>query len=185
MALGADKESHAGDGLGLGFSWVCPGRRCERLRFYAWVRKIPWSRRWQTHSNILAMDRGAWQATVHVLAKSQTWLIGWTHTHTSKPLIPILLLTKGGEEDSLLLLPGNSRFTMLPSCPPRCGLMSAEPYPVVSLQFPEGISDRRWRQRTNTDSYSMYLEYNLCWWERLVWAAEHLHSRRFSCHCGI
>ena len=28
------------------------------------------------------MDRGAWQATVHGVAKSQTWLIDWTHTHT-------------------------------------------------------------------------------------------------------
>ena len=28
------------------------------------------------------MDKGAWWATVHVVAKSQTWLSGWAHTHT-------------------------------------------------------------------------------------------------------
>ena len=27
-------------------------------------------------------DRGAWQATVHGVAKSQTWLSNWTHTDT-------------------------------------------------------------------------------------------------------
>ena len=27
------------------------------------------------------MDRGAWQATVHGVAKSQTWLRYWAHTH--------------------------------------------------------------------------------------------------------
>ena len=28
------------------------------------------------------MDRGAWWATAHGVAKSQTWLRNWTHTHT-------------------------------------------------------------------------------------------------------
>ena len=28
------------------------------------------------------MDRGAWQATVHGVAKSQTWLSDWAHRHT-------------------------------------------------------------------------------------------------------
>jgi len=41
------------------------------------VGKIPWRRAWQaTHSSILAWkiteDRGAWQATVHGVAKSWT-----------------------------------------------------------------------------------------------------------------
>ena len=37
-----------------------------------------------THSGILAenlMHRGAWQATVHGVAKCQTWLSMCTHTH--------------------------------------------------------------------------------------------------------
>ena len=28
-----------------------------------------------------SMDRGAWQAPVNEITKSQTWLIGWAHTH--------------------------------------------------------------------------------------------------------
>ena len=38
-----------------------------------------------THSSILAwknpMDRGAWQATVQRVTKSQTWLNDWAHAH--------------------------------------------------------------------------------------------------------
>ena len=30
-----------------------------------------------------SMDREAWQATVHGVAKSQTELSEWTHTHTN------------------------------------------------------------------------------------------------------
>ena len=47
-----------------------------------WVRSLGWEDPLEegmaTHSSILAwrihMDRGAWQATVHGVAKSQTWL---------------------------------------------------------------------------------------------------------------
>ena len=31
------------------------------------------------------MYREAWKATVHAIAKSQTWLSSWTHTHTHTP----------------------------------------------------------------------------------------------------
>ena len=55
--------------------------------------KIPYRRRWQPTSVFLpgeSMDRGAWRATVHGAAKSQTWLgdctrartHASTHTHT-------------------------------------------------------------------------------------------------------
>ena len=33
-------------------------------------------------------DRGAWWATVHGVAKSQTWLSIWAHTHTHKICMP-------------------------------------------------------------------------------------------------
>ena len=33
-----------------------------------------------THSSVLALDRGAWQATVHGVTESQTWLSNWTTT---------------------------------------------------------------------------------------------------------
>ena len=51
--------------------------QCGRPGFDPWVRKIPWRR----NSNLLqdsclenSMDRGAWQATVHDVTKSQTRL---------------------------------------------------------------------------------------------------------------
>ena len=47
-----------------------------------WVQSLGWKdpmeEGWATHSSILAwrilMDRGAWQAAVHGVTKSQTWL---------------------------------------------------------------------------------------------------------------
>ena len=49
----------------------------KRHGFDSWVRKIPWRRAWQpTWYSCLEnpMDRGAWQATVHGVAQSQTRL---------------------------------------------------------------------------------------------------------------
>ena len=48
----------------------------RRHRFSPWVGKIPWRRKWQPTQVFLPgnpMDRGAWWATVHGVAKSQTW----------------------------------------------------------------------------------------------------------------
>ena len=42
-----------------------------------WVGKIPWRRAWQPTPVFLSgksMDRGAWQVTVHGVAKSRTQL---------------------------------------------------------------------------------------------------------------
>ena len=51
------------------------------LKFDPWVGKIPWRRAWQPipvlefHSCLEnPVNRGAWGATVHGVAKSQTWL---------------------------------------------------------------------------------------------------------------
>ena len=41
---------------------------CKRLGFHPWVRKIPWSRKWQPTPVFLpgeSMDRGAWWVIVH------------------------------------------------------------------------------------------------------------------------
>ena len=57
---------------------TCPYSRHERCGFDAWVEKIPW-RRSSPGGNPLQysclenpMDRGAWQATVHRITRSQT-----------------------------------------------------------------------------------------------------------------
>ena len=46
------------------------------LRFDPWVRKTPWGRKWQLTPVFLPgkIDRGAWWAIVHGVAKSQTLL---------------------------------------------------------------------------------------------------------------
>ena len=58
-----------------GFPGKEPAYQCRRCGLHHWVRKIPWGRKWQpTPVSCLenSMDRGAWQATVHGIAKSQT-----------------------------------------------------------------------------------------------------------------
>ena len=56
---------------------ACQCRRRNILEFDSWLGRSPEGK----HSNLLKysclenpMDRGAWQATVHQVAKSQTWL---------------------------------------------------------------------------------------------------------------
>ena len=55
----------------------CQCRRCKRLEFDTWVGKSPWRRAWQsTPVSCLEnlMDRGAWWATAHAVAKSRAWM---------------------------------------------------------------------------------------------------------------
>ena len=57
--------------------------------FDPWVRNVPWRRngnlcQYTCQDN--PMDTGAWQATVHRVAKSWTWLSDWACTHA--PYIP-------------------------------------------------------------------------------------------------
>ena len=60
-------------------------RRHERLGLDPWIGKILFGRAWQPLQYSCLenpMDRGAWQATVHRVTKSQTLLKGLnTHTH--------------------------------------------------------------------------------------------------------
>ena len=80
-----------------------------------WVRSLSWGDPLEegmaTHSNILAwrmpMDRGAWQATVHGVAKSQTQLSELAHTriHFSS--------RKGRCNQSLILLSNCSFYSYI------------------------------------------------------------------------
>ena len=55
---------------------ICQCRSFKRCGFDPWVRKIPWRREWLPTPVFLPgnMGRGAWQATVHGVAKSRTRL---------------------------------------------------------------------------------------------------------------
>ena len=58
---------------------TCQCRRHKRHGLNPWFRKIPWRMAWQSTSVFLPekipwTERGAWQATVHGVAKSQTQL---------------------------------------------------------------------------------------------------------------
>ena len=60
----------------------------KRCRFSPWVGKILWSRKWQPTPVFLPenpMDRGAWRATVHGVAKGRTGL-KLLSTHAEVPL---------------------------------------------------------------------------------------------------
>ena len=49
----------------------------QETQVHSWVRTILWSRKWQSIQVFLPenpMDRGAWQATVHGVSKSQRQL---------------------------------------------------------------------------------------------------------------
>ena len=74
-------------GIGLMYKEsACQCRRYRRHEFDSWVRKIPGGE----NSNPVQysclenpMDRAAWWATVHGVAKSWTWLSNWAHIMTS------------------------------------------------------------------------------------------------------
>ena len=70
------------------------GERCKRCEFAPWVGKIPWRRKWQPLQYSCPgnpMDRGAWWAAVHGVAKSWTWLsrhtqlvVQWLRCHAPR-----------------------------------------------------------------------------------------------------
>ena len=91
-----------------GFSRWCNDKEsvCQhkkRYGFSPWVKKIPWSRKWQPTPVLFcffflenSMDIGAWQDTVHGVTKSRTWLSRQTDTYwsvTRKRPIPVRRLT--------------------------------------------------------------------------------------------
>ena len=63
---------------------ACQCRRFERHGFNPWIGKIPWSRTWQCPSVFLPGKFHGQRnlATVHGVAKSQTWQSDWAHDLT-------------------------------------------------------------------------------------------------------
>ena len=62
---------------------ACQRRRRKRLKFSPWIEKIPRRMKWhplQYSCLENSMDKRAWWATVHGVAKSQTWLSTDTHS---------------------------------------------------------------------------------------------------------
>ena len=58
---------------------ACQSKRQKRCEFHPWVGEMTWRREWPTlqHSSLESpIDRGAWRAAVHRVAKSQTRLRG-------------------------------------------------------------------------------------------------------------
>ena len=72
-------------------------RRCGGLGFDPWVRKIPWSRKWQPTPVLLheKSHRRAWRATVHGVVKS--WH-DWVSTHTLKNIWSVHAFVEGGRK---------------------------------------------------------------------------------------
>ena len=56
---------------------ICQYMSSKRQGFNPWVKKIPWRRLWEPTPVFLtgeSVDKGAWRATVHRIAKSRTRL---------------------------------------------------------------------------------------------------------------
>ena len=59
---------------------TCHCKRHWRHEFDVWVRKIPWSRQWQSTPEFLT-ERGAWWVTVHgVLKRFSDWTTATTYS---------------------------------------------------------------------------------------------------------
>ena len=83
----------------VGKESACQGRRCKRLGFDPWVRKIPWSRKWQPTPVLLPGEfhrqrnlMGSWQ-----FMESKRVGHDWAQMHTHE----ITILPKGDSTNGL------------------------------------------------------------------------------------
>ena len=68
--------------------------------FDPWIGKVPWRRKFTTHSSSLgdAMNRGAWQAIVLGVAKSQTQLsdvLFWFQNSIQDTILYLVVMSVG------------------------------------------------------------------------------------------
>ena len=88
---------------------TCQYRTHKRCWFHPWVRKVPWRRTWNPLQYSCLkdpMDREAWRATVHRVAKSQTRRKQLS-THTQCKMWIQLIFSPNGEsvvQASLIIL---------------------------------------------------------------------------------
>ena len=88
--------------LSRGLSGKAPARQCRRHKrhgFDPWVGKIPWRRKWHPlQYSFLGnpKDRGAWWATVHGVAKSQTCLSSHARAHRVSTVVAYCMQEEKG-----------------------------------------------------------------------------------------
>ena len=74
---------------------ACQCRRCKRHGFNPWIRKIPWSRKWQPTPVFLPGKFHGQRSLLGYsdVAKSQTWLSNWTCTYMRQWQFSKLIVT--------------------------------------------------------------------------------------------
>ena len=80
---------------------TCHCRSCRRPGFDPWLGRSPGggkSNPLTYYCQYVPTDRGAWQATVHEVSKSQTWLRDWTHTAAIRQQ-PLPMVNSKGAQD--------------------------------------------------------------------------------------
>ena len=83
-----------------------------RDRFDPWVGKIPWRRTWESTPAFVPenpMDRGAWQATVHRIAESDTTEVTTHNIYALKKVNPCGLGTRNNSITCDLVRPTESQ----------------------------------------------------------------------------
>ena len=81
----------------------------------------------------LVMDREAWHAAIHGVARSQTRLSNWTELKWTKPLLLGPLLSPDGNREQCLLLP------QTPDWLPGCHLLHTQPVKRAQAQQLQGL----------------------------------------------
>ena len=117
---------------------ACQCRRGKRLGINPWVGKIPWKRGWQPTPVAMEnpIDRGAWQATDHGVAKTQTRLKRlsthtWVHAVTFSPLYFLLILLLKEMFVQVQAVQHYRKRSQVPACLSHLHALTAVHWPLV------------------------------------------------------